>query len=91
MINHYDGLRSSVARFHEHLSEKLRNMCFRPSKADLDQWFCKHANHSEYLARFDDDGFAFSKDPMAILKERKKFDDYFKIAVSRPPGNFSEL
>jgi Reverse transcriptase (RNA-dependent DNA polymerase) len=35
------GLRSSAARFHEHLSEKLRKMGFRPSKADPDLWYQK--------------------------------------------------
>ena len=32
------GLRSSSARFHEHLSTKLRAMGYRPSKADTDFW-----------------------------------------------------
>ena len=46
------GLRSSAARFHEHQSEKLRKLGFRPSKADPDQWFWKHENHDEFIARF---------------------------------------
>ena len=54
------GLRSSAARFHEHLSEKLRKLAFRPSKADPDLWICKHENHFEYVARFVDDVIAFS-------------------------------
>ncbi len=33
------GLRSSSARFHEHLSTKLRALGFRPSKADADFWY----------------------------------------------------
>ena len=32
------GLKSSAARFHEHLSSKLRSMGFKPSKADHDLW-----------------------------------------------------
>ena len=32
------GLRSSGARFHEHLSDILRKMDFVPSKADPDLW-----------------------------------------------------
>ena len=32
------GLCTSAARFHEALSEKLRNMGFRPSEADFDLW-----------------------------------------------------
>jgi hypothetical protein len=32
------GLKSSGARFHEHLSSKLRRMGYKPSKADSDFW-----------------------------------------------------
>lgn len=32
------GLRSSSARFHEHLASKLRKMGYIPSKADPDLW-----------------------------------------------------
>ncbi len=32
------GLRTSAARFHEHLAAKLRSMGFRPSKSDMDFW-----------------------------------------------------
>ena len=76
------GLRSSAARFHEHLSEKLRKMGFRPSKADPDLWCRKHENHYEYIARFVDDVIAFSKDPMAIMKELKR--NYIMKGVGKP-------
>ena len=76
------GLRSSAARFHEHLSEKLRKMGFRPSKADPDLWFRKHGTHYEYIARFVDDVIAFSKDPMAIMKELEK--NYIMKGVGKP-------
>jgi hypothetical protein len=32
------GLRSASARFHEHLSEQLRRLGFRPSRMDNDLW-----------------------------------------------------
>jgi Reverse transcriptase (RNA-dependent DNA polymerase) len=76
------GLRSSAARFHEHLSEKLRKMGFRPSKADPDLWYRKMGDHYEYIARFVDDVIAFSKDPMAIMKELEK--NYIMKGVGKP-------
>ena len=76
------GLRSSAARFHEHLSEKLRKMGFRPSKADPDLWYRKHGTHYEYIARFVDDVIAFSKDPMEIMKELEK--NYIMKGVGKP-------
>ena len=62
------GLKSSAARFHEHLSIKLRKMGYRPSKADPDLWQKKVGEHYEYIARFVDDVISFSKDPMAVMK-----------------------
>jgi hypothetical protein len=66
------GLRSSAARFHEHLSEKLRKMGFRPFKADPDLWYCKLGHHYEYIACFVDDVIAFPKDPMSNIMELEK-------------------
>ena len=76
------GLRSSAARFHEHLSVKLKKMGFLPSKADPDLWYRKHDGHYEYIARFVDDVIAFSKDPMAIMKELEK--NYIMKGVGKP-------
>ena len=77
------GLRSSAARFHEHLSTKVRKMGFRPSKADPDLWIRKHQDgHYEYLARFVDDVIAFAKDPMSIMKELEK--TYTMKGVGKP-------
>ena len=33
------GLKTSAARFHEHLSVKLRTLGYKPSKADADLWY----------------------------------------------------
>ena len=76
------GLRSSAARFHEHLSVKLRKMGFRPSKADPDLWYRKVGDHYEYIARFVDDVIAFSKDPMAMMRELEKV--YIMKGVGNP-------
>ena len=54
------GLKSSSARFHEHLSAKLRSMGFRPSKADHDLWLRPKDDHYEYIATYVDDILAFS-------------------------------
>ena len=62
------GLRSSGARFHEHLSDILRKTGFIPSKADSDLWFKDCGTHYEYLARYVDDILVFSKDPMKIIE-----------------------
>ena len=76
------GLRFSAPRFHEHLSAKLRKMGLRPSKAGPDLWFRKHENHYEYFARFVDDVIAFSKDPIAIMKELER--NYIVKGVGKP-------
>ena len=77
------GLKSSAARYHEHLSETLRKMGFRPSKADADLWMKKCSDgHYEYIARYVDDVIAFSKDPMAIMKRLK--EKYFMKGVGTP-------
>src|SRR5574339_1160085 len=41
------GLKSSSARFHEHLSLALQKLGFRPSKADADLWIQKVDDHYE--------------------------------------------
>jgi hypothetical protein len=55
------GLKSSSARFHEHLSIRLRQMGYKPSKADPDLWYKKVGEHYEYVARFVDDVISFSR------------------------------
>ncbi len=66
------GLKSSAARFHEHLSVALRKLGFRPSKADPDFWIRDKGDHYDYIARYVDDVIVFSKDPMAVMTELKK-------------------
>jgi hypothetical protein len=45
------GLKTSSARFHEHLSEKLKLMGYKPSKAYPDLWYKQMNDHFEYIAR----------------------------------------
>jgi hypothetical protein len=63
------GLRSSSARFHEHLSTKLRAMGYRPSKADTDFWIANKGDHYEYVATYVDDVLVYSRDPMKVIQE----------------------
>ena len=64
------GLRTSGARFHEHLSLKLAGLRFKPTKADPDLWMKKHPDgHYEFIAWYVDDVIAFAKDPMKIMKD----------------------
>jgi len=63
------GLRSSGARFHKHLSHKLRIMGYSPTKADPDLWIKSSGTHYEYIATYVDDVLCFGKDPMTTIKE----------------------
>ena len=63
------GLKSSGARFHEHLSSTLRKLGFKPSKADADLWMKDCNTHYEYIARYVDDILVWSKDPMKVIND----------------------
>jgi hypothetical protein len=76
------GLKTSAARFHEHLAAKFRRMGFVPSKADADFWMKKCGDHYEYVAAYVDDLLVFSRKPMAIIEEVKK--DYVLKGVGVP-------
>ena len=76
------GLKSSSLRFHEHLSEKLRSLGFKPSKADFDLWYKPVDDHYEYIARYVDDVIVFSRDPMAIMEKLK--ESYILKRVGKP-------
>ena len=76
------GLRSSGARFHEHLSCKLRLMGYAPTKADTDFWIKDCGTHYEYIATYVDDVLVFSKDPISVIEELRK--DYILKGVGQP-------
>jgi hypothetical protein len=87
------GLRSSSARFHEHLSDKIRKMGYRPTKADPDLWMKEFETHNEYIATYVDDVLSFSRDPMSVLEEFKT--EYTMKGVGKPQyylgGDIEEL
>ena len=63
------GLRSSGARFHDRLSDTLRDMGYVPCKADPDVWLKDCGTHYEYVCVYVDDLMVMSKDP----------DEFFRI------------
>jgi hypothetical protein len=66
------GLKTSAARFHEHLSESLLRLGFKKTKNDSDLWMVDNSSHYEYLATYVDGILIWSKDPMANIKALQK-------------------
>ena len=62
------GLRTSAARFHEHLAETICQLGFMPTKADPDLYMRECGDHYEYLATYVNDILIFSKKPMEIIE-----------------------
>jgi len=76
------GLQSSSAHFHEHLSNKLRQMGYAPSRADPNFWMKRVGDHYEYITAYVDNVLIFVKEPMAIIEELKH--DYVLKGVGKP-------
>jgi hypothetical protein len=66
------GLKTSAARFHEHLSESLLRLGFKKTKHDPDLWMVDKSSHYEYLATYVDEIFMCSKDPMVVINSVEK-------------------
>jgi hypothetical protein len=66
------GLKTSNARFHEHLSESLLRLGFKKTKHEPDLWMVDKSSHYEYFATYVDDILIWSKDPMAVRKSLGK-------------------
>jgi hypothetical protein len=49
------GLKTSAARFHEHLSESLLSLGYKKIKHDPDLWMVDKSSHYEYLATYVDE------------------------------------
>jgi hypothetical protein len=58
------GLKTSAARFHEHLSEALLRLAFKKTKHDPDLWMVDKSSQNEYLTTYLDDILIWRKDPM---------------------------
>jgi hypothetical protein len=46
------GLKTSAARFHEHINESLLKLEFKVTKHDPDLWLVGKSSHIEYLATY---------------------------------------
>ena len=64
-------LRTTAARWHEHLTKQLRELGFKPSKADSDLWIREMDDHYEMIATFVDDILCWSRNP---IKEKMEVD-----------------
>jgi hypothetical protein len=76
------GLKTSAARFHEHLSQSLQRLGFKKNKHDPDLWMVDKSSHYEYLAIYADEILIWSKDPMAVINSFEK--TYMLKSVSIP-------
>jgi hypothetical protein len=66
------GLKTSAARFHEHLSQSLLRLGFNKTKHDPDLWMVDKSSHYEYLDTYVDDILIWSKETIALIKSLKK-------------------
>lgn len=88
------GLKTSAARFHEHLAAKIRKLGFKPSRADNDLWMRPTSDGSyDFLATYVDDLAVWSKDPMPIIEALQQ--DYTLRGIGKPEyylgGNIEHL
>ena len=74
MIKTLHGTRSGGARWHDRLSDILRELKFKPSKADPDVWMKPEPGGTcyEYIAVYVDDLAIAAKDPQIFCNELKK-------------------
>jgi hypothetical protein len=66
------GLKTSAARFHEHLSESLLRLGFKKTKHDTDLWMVDKSSHYQYLATYVDDILIWINHPMTVIKSLEK-------------------
>jgi hypothetical protein len=65
-------LKTSDARFQEHLLESLLRLDFKKTKHDPDLWMVDKTSDYEYLATYVDDILIWSKDCVAVIKSLEK-------------------
>jgi Reverse transcriptase (RNA-dependent DNA polymerase) len=63
------GLKSSGVRWWEVLADVLRQMGFKPSRAEKDIWMRRNGDHYEYIVVYVDDLGVAAKDPTSITEE----------------------
>ena len=62
------GLKKSMARWHEAISDKLKLIGFSSSKEDLDLWIQDTGYHYDYITVYYDDLIVLSKDLTIMLR-----------------------
>jgi hypothetical protein len=65
-------LKTSAARFHEHLEEKSLRLGFKKTKHDPDLWIVDKSSHYEYLIKFVDETLIWNKDSVEAPKSLEK-------------------
>jgi hypothetical protein len=80
-------LKTSAARFHEHLGESLLRLAFNKTKHYPDLWMVDKTSHYEYLATYADDILIWSKDRMAVISFLEKI--YLLKSLGIPEYNLS--
>jgi hypothetical protein len=93
------GLKSASSSFHHALSDILRDMGWKASKADPDVWMKDFGDHYEYICRYVDDLLLGMADPQAFMGELRKHytlkdigtpDVYLGADYHRIKGDFTE-
>jgi Reverse transcriptase (RNA-dependent DNA polymerase) len=67
-----NGLQSSGKSWHDLLYDTLKEMSFKPSKADPDIWMKENGSCYEYVACYVDDHIAIMADPKAFFMALEK-------------------
>ena len=88
IVRAWYGLKSSGARWHDHMAATLRNGGFECSKADPDVWMRKATKSDgfeywEYVLIYVDDILVFSADPKAVM-------DYLASKYTLKEGSVKE-
>jgi hypothetical protein len=66
------GLKTSAARFHEHLSESFQRLGFKKTEHDPDLWVMENSSHYEYLATYVNDILIWSKNSIPVINSLEK-------------------
>lgn len=70
------GLRSSGKRFNERISDTLRQIGFKPSRADSEVWMREYNEHYEYICLYVDDLAVMAENPSDIFRMLREVGGY---------------
>jgi hypothetical protein len=75
------GLKTSAARFHEHLSESLLRLGFKKTKHGPDLWMLDKSSHYEYLATYVNDILILTIHPISFIKSLEKISMLKSVGI----------